>query len=83
MLGNRNRDEKKFLKKLKKPLDNFSQVWYNKDTKGKERRDPVLHKYIILGVECWLTEKTARAILGTLEWELDTDHPEDWETIFE
>ncbi len=43
----------------------------------------MLHKYIILGVECWLTEKTAREILGTLEWELDTDHPEDWETIFE
>ena len=64
-------------------LDIFPQVCYNKGTKGKERRDSVLHKYIILGVECWLTEKTARAILGTLEWELDTDHPEDWETIFE
>lgn len=42
----------------------------------------MLYKFIIDGAECWLTLETGEAILARLEWERDTDHPEDWETCF-
>lgn len=43
----------------------------------------MLHKFIIAGCECWLTERTGKAIVAKMEAErkAERDEREAWETV--